>query len=171
MSVNKYIISDLHLSHLNMAIKRGFKNIEEHDQFIIDRWNSVVQKHDVVYILGDITMEKKAPYHLLDQMKGLKNAILGNHDRRQDVNELLKHVNSVCGCKSMGGNIFTHIPVHPSQLDRFKKNIHGHLHDENILIWKTLEMNDNIPIQIIDDRYVNVSCEQINYTPVLINEL
>ena len=43
MSVIRYI-SDLHLSHNNMAIKRGFKNYEEHDEHIVKTWNSIVSK-------------------------------------------------------------------------------------------------------------------------------
>src|SRR5690606_3234354 len=112
MSGKKFVIADLHFSHKNMASKRGFKSIEEHDQHIIDCWNSVVNKGDTVYILGDVTMEKKSPYYLLDQLKGYINVVLGNHDRRQDVPELLKHVNSVCASIKMNNCIFTHIPIH-----------------------------------------------------------
>ena len=57
-----FIISDLHLSHKNMAIKRGFKDEAEHDNFIIEQWNKVVSKKDTVWILGDITMEKSTPF-------------------------------------------------------------------------------------------------------------
>mgnify|MGYP002477993094 CR=1 FL=1 len=59
MSVVRFI-ADLHLGHTNMAIKRGFLTVEEHDEYIITQWNSVVNKRDVTYILGDITMEKKS---------------------------------------------------------------------------------------------------------------
>ena len=147
------VISDLHLSHLNMAIKRGFKTSEQHDQHIIDQWNSVVKKRDVTWILGDITMEKSSPYYLLDRLNGIKNVVLGNHDRPKDVTKLLNHVNKVCSSYRRGKTMFTHIPIHPCELDRFPINVHGHLHEKHIL----------------DDRYVNVSCEVIDYTPVEIN--
>jgi hypothetical protein len=61
----------------------------------------------------------------------------------------------ICSPNNPTGNkipfVVTHIPVHTSEVeDRWKGNIHGHLHDK-----------------IIDDsRYVNVSCEQTGYTPV-----
>jgi calcineurin-like phosphoesterase family protein len=95
MSSTTRYIADLHLSHLNMAIKRGFSSIEEHDELIIERWNRTVSKRDVTYILGDITMEKKSPYHMLSRLNGVKHVDLWNNDRNQDVQELLKHVHSV----------------------------------------------------------------------------
>lgn len=90
-----FVISDLHLSHKNMAIKRGFKDEIEHDKFIIEKWNKVVSKKDTVWILGDITMEKATPYPLLDKLNGYKKVVLGNHDQPQHVPELLKYVNSL----------------------------------------------------------------------------
>jgi calcineurin-like phosphoesterase family protein len=64
MSIVRFI-ADLHLSHENMAKRRGFSTIEEHDEHIIEKWNSVAK--DITYILGDIN-GKSAPYHLLDRL-------------------------------------------------------------------------------------------------------
>ena len=148
-----YGISDLHLGHTNMALKRGFSSVEEHDEYIISQWNKVVHKKDLVWIFGDVTMEKKNSYYLLDRMNGVKKVILGNHDRDQDVPELLKHVSGVCGMLKRRGFILTHCPIHESQLEGFYMNMHGHVHE------KTLN----------DERYVNLSAEVINYTPVLLS--
>jgi len=145
-----FIISDLHLSHKNMAIKRGFKDETEHDNFIIEQWNKVVSKKDTVWILGDITMEKATPYPLLDKLNGYKKVVLGNHDQPQHVKELLKYVNSVCGMIKYKGFVLSHCPVHESELERYYKNIHGHVHENSLA----------------DDRYINVSCEVVNFSPV-----
>lgn len=149
-----YLISDLHFGHRNMALKRGFSDETEHDNFIIQEWNKVVKKKDTVWILGDVTMEKSSNYHLLDKLNGFKKVVLGNHDKPQHIPELLKHVNSVCGMVKMKGYILTHCPIHESEIGRFSKNLHGHLHEN------TLE----------DDRYINVSCEALNYQPMLFPE-
>ena len=86
-------ISDLHFGYINMAIHRGFNSIEEHDNHIIREWNKVVRSpKDLTYILGDITMEKPNDYWKLNLLNGRKIVILGNHDRHQDVRELLNHV-------------------------------------------------------------------------------
>ena len=149
----KFVISDLHLGHINMALHRGFTSVEEHDNYIISKWNSVVNKNDTVYILGDITMEKSRDYYKLALLKGIKKVILGNHDSPQHVPELLKYVNSVCSSYKEKNCILTHIPIHPFEMNMYCKNIHGHVHENTV----------------DDDRYVNVSCEVINYTPQLLN--
>lgn len=144
-----FVISDLHLSHKTMALRRGFKDEKEHDAFIIDNWNSVVTKRDMVFIIGDVTMEDSKPYHLLSNLRGIKKVILGNHDRAEHINELLKYVIKVYGVVEYKHSILSHIPIHESQLTRFKKNIHGHLHENSLQ----------------DARYINVSCEVVNYRP------
>jgi calcineurin-like phosphoesterase family protein len=160
MSIVRYI-SDLHLNHNNMALRRGFVNFEEHDQYIIKNWNNVVNKRDVVYILGDVTFEKSTPYILLEQLNGIKKVILGNHDKPQHVPELLKYVNNVASMKYLkdkrfGNIIFTHAPIHPCELEyRYNINIHGHVHEN------TLE----------DKRYINVSAEVIDFKPKTLEEL
>jgi calcineurin-like phosphoesterase family protein len=164
MSVVRFI-ADLHLSHTNMATRRGFSTVEEHNEYIIEKYNSVVNKRDITYILGDITMEKSAPYHLLDRLNGLKHVVMGNHDRRQDVKKLLEHVESVAGMVSYKGIILTHCPIHPMELDyRYPKNIHGHIHDKQVM--KMLDGWEEI-----DERYICVSCERIDFTPKSLEEL
>lgn len=138
-----------------MATHRGFKDEWEHDEHIISKWNSIITKRDTVWILGDITMEKSTPYYILDRLNGIKKVVLGNHDQPQHVPELLKYVNHVCAYFEYKGYIFSHIPIHPSEVDRYIANIHGHNHEESIL----------------DNRYFNVACEQIGYTPILFDEI
>ena len=150
-----YVISDLHLSHENMAKHRGFIDSNEMNNHIINKWNSVVKKNDTVWILGDISMEKSAPYKILNLLNGIKKVVLGNHDLPQHVPELLKYVNFVCGSFKIKGVILTHIPINENELNRFNKNIHGHLH-----------MNS-----LDDPRYVNVSSEILNYTPIKLNDI
>ena len=159
MSGKVYIISDLHLGHKNMAIYRGFGSVEEHDQHIIDSWNSVVNKGDTIWILGDLTMEKSSEYYKLGLLNGNKKVVLGNHDmcKTSHNEKMLQYVNAVSGAVTdkKKGYVLTHIPIHPIELDRFKINIHGHLHEDIIG----------------DERYINVCCEQLNYKPVLLNSL
>lgn len=165
MSVVRFI-ADLHLSHQNMATRRGFSTVEEHDEYIIEKWNSVVHKRDVTYILGDVTMEKSAPYELLNRLNGVKHVVLGNHDRRQDVKKLLEYVDSVAGMVQYKGIMLTHCPIHPMELDyRFNKNVHGHIHEKQVMVdhWATK--------YIPDERYICVSCERVDYTPKTLEEL
>lgn len=162
MSGQVRFISDLHFGHRSMAYRRKFQSTDDMDKCIIDLWNVTVRKHDVTYILGDISMGNKKFYPLLKELNGIKKVILGNHDRPEDVPELLKYVNWVGGMykfkdKITNNKVFlTHCPMHPSELEYgVKYNVHGHVHENSIS----------------DSRYLNVSAEVINYTPKTIEEL
>lgn len=141
-------ISDTHFGHTNMALKRGFTSSDDMDAHIVYKWNAKVLKRDTVYILGDITMEK-SNYEILDRLNGYKKVVLGNHDMPQHIPKLLEHVNSVCGMTKREGCILSHCPIHESEIGRFSRNIHGHVHENSL----------------DDSRYINVSCEVVDYTP------
>ena len=159
--MSAYYISDLHFGHENMAIKRGFSCADEMNEYIIKSWNSVVNKKDTVYCLGDITMERSVFYPLLDKLKGYKKVILGNHDEPQHVPSLLTYVNSVSASRLIkngeyGNILLSHIPIHPQEFEyRLDYNIHGHVHTNTYK----------------DKRYINVSAEVIDYKPKTLEEL
>ena len=166
-----WVIADTHFGHKNMAIKRGFKDEFEHDEHIIDKWNSVVHKRDTVYILGDVTMESKKWFFRLDSLAGRKIVVLGNHDMRNHIEEMLKYVDQVVGMVKYSVNggksaFLTHCPIHTSELEfRVSGNVHGHIH-ENIIM-KDVQNDPSEPALLVpDERYVCVSAEQVNYTPV-----
>jgi calcineurin-like phosphoesterase family protein len=119
-------------------------------------WNEAVHPKDLVLILGDITLETPVFYEMLDHLNGRKKVVMGNHDSPKHCRKLLEHVEQVCGSiEYKRGVILTHIPIHESQMGRFWLNIHGHVHSESL----------------DDNRYVNVSAEAVDYTPVDIHQL
>jgi calcineurin-like phosphoesterase family protein len=158
-------IADLHFGHKFVAEHRGFESIEAHDEYIIAQWNRVVHKRDITYILGDVTMEKTDSYPLLDRLNGIKRVVLGNHDKPKHVPELLKYVETVSGMEKYKGIFLTHCPIHPMEMDyRVQRNIHGHIHDKQVMI-------EDSGCEIPDQRYVCVSCEQVDYKPKTLAEL
>lgn len=165
-------ISDYHFGHEVVAVRyRGFKNADEMNEFIIKQHNSVVKKKDLTYILGDITMENSKFYPLLNQMNGRKIVILGNHDIHKHVPELLKYVETVAGMIKYKGIFLTHCPIHPQELEyRVSRNIHGHLHEYNVTK-NIVTGTRNTTGKIKDSRYINVSCEQVDYIPRTLKEL
>ena len=54
-----YFTSDFHFCHNRDFIyeRRGFSSIEEHDQTIIDNFNSIITDEDILYILGDVFLD------------------------------------------------------------------------------------------------------------------
>ncbi len=78
-------IADLHFGHKNCLAydNREFKSIEEHDEALIDNWNSVVDIDDDVWILGDISWHPAMrTVELLKRLNGVKHLCIGNHDKK-----------------------------------------------------------------------------------------
>jgi len=149
----KWVISDLHLGHKNIlkysGSLRGGTTSEEHDKWIIEQWNSVVRKQDLVYVLGDAAMNEES-LKLVKKLKGEKKLIRGNHDI-QNTGTYLQYFNNVYGLYSHKGVFWlSHAPIHPQEL-RGRINIHGHVHQNSILL-------DNEP----DPRYIN-ACVEMSY--------
>lgn len=51
-----FFFSDFHHSHAKLLESRGFSTIKEHDEFIINGWNSVVDNESIVFYLGDLVL-------------------------------------------------------------------------------------------------------------------
>jgi len=77
-----WVTSDTHFSHANILkySNRPFESIEEHDEALINNWNSVVGPDDDVYHLGDFAF--RDPYHYAPKLNGNKFLVPGNHDRK-----------------------------------------------------------------------------------------
>ncbi len=166
MIAKTFFISDTHFSHENILKfephYRPFDTIEEHDQELIKRWNSVVRPNDIVYHLGDVVFGQKNLFKL-GFLNGDKRLIMGNHDC-YSTHEYLKYFTKLYGCLQWQGFcILSHIPVNPQQLSgRYRYNIHGHLHSKNVM----LPQLEGKEAYVNDPRYINVSVEQIDLTPI-----
>ena len=83
-----FFTSDLHLGHANVIRfqNRPFADVEEMNRTLICNYNSLVQKEDTVYILGDLAYRISADEAntLISRLNGRKYLILGNHDRQYD---------------------------------------------------------------------------------------
>jgi calcineurin-like phosphoesterase family protein len=75
-----YFTSDLHLGHKNVIgySKRPFASVEEMDEELIRRFNSVVKAGDTVYDLGDTYF--KSPRLYEGRFNGMTIRIKGSHD-------------------------------------------------------------------------------------------
>lgn len=160
-----WVVSDTHFGHDNIIqyCGRPFANAEIMDENLIENWNSVVKDGDIVYHLGDVYFGVNGR-DALSKLKGRKRLILGNHDNGKDqfLQKTFQKI-SVWRMFPEFGLLLTHVPVHESALERYEAgvlvskftNIHGHIH------------NNVSP----SPSHRNVSVEQINYTPINIDEL
>lgn len=86
-----YYISDLHFFHENVLRfdNRPYSSLEEMNKSLVDNWNDRVNPEDNVYFLGDFSFGKNPEtIKILNQLKGHKYLIKGNHDGRylKDIN-------------------------------------------------------------------------------------
>ena len=84
----RYYIADTHFFHRSLNEKmdqRGFEDIEQMNEYMIDQWNSKVRKNDEVVVLGDFSWGNASQTtEILDELKGKIYLIRGNHDRFLD---------------------------------------------------------------------------------------
>lgn len=167
-----YFIGDTHFGHkgiINFSATKPFRpfdTIEEHDEELIHRWNSVVNPKDTVWHLGDVAFGERNIHHI-GRCNGKKRLIMGNHDM-YSMDKYLQYFERVFGAVEFKGMVLTHIPVQEEQLKaRFFMNVHGHLHTNNVM--KLSKTNHGKEVK--DNRYFNVSCEQINLTPIPYDEI
>lgn len=159
-----FIISDTHFNHRNIIhyCDRPFTNTSEMNETLISNWNSIVKDEDFVFHLGDVGLPNKpgdewnSLEHIFSRLKGNKILILGNHDRKSAA-----YYKSLGFSKVYQGHLkineelwLSHMPL--NNLKPNVINIHGHIHDQ------VLELSS---------KYINVSVEVINYTPIELSTL
>ena len=155
----RFVISDLHLGHSNLARMRKFSSAEEQDELIRERWCETVGKNDIVFVLGDVTLHRASHLEELEfaSWPGRKVLIMGNHDDSNIIPFFDKAygVNEVRAMNKKYHIAMTHIPMHPNEVMRWSFNMHGHLHTN-----------------VIDDsHYINVCAEMLNYQPQPLDEV
>lgn len=156
MSVHKmFMISDMHFGHENIIKyeNRPFFDAEEMTNTIIKRWNSVVQRDDEVFCLGDVSFKNKdITTSIILGLNGIKTLILGNHDRSKS-NKWWHEVGfqEVSKYPIIVGEfyILSHEPIYLTESMPYA-NIHGHIHH----------------LKYESKQHFNVSVECIDYTPM-----
>lgn len=149
-----YLVGDTHFGHKGVTRFRPmFSSDQDHDLTILENINSVVNKRDTLWMLGDIAFNNEA-IKLLGEIRTKNiNVILGNHDLK-DKMLWVRYANNVFGAIKRNRMWWTHIPIHPQEL-RGIPNVHGHCH--------------NKPID--DPWYFCVSLEQIDYKPIMLHDV
>lgn len=156
-----WLISDTHFGHENIIkyCDRPFHSTAEMDEYILEKWNSVVKPGDKVYHLGDVYMGSgENAWNVLKRLHGQKRLVLGNHDdpKASPITRWFRKI-SVWRDFKEHGLVLSHIPLHPSSIKKGRINVHGHIH------------NKPSP----SGPYLCVCVEQppVSYTPIHIEEV
>lgn len=87
--VRKFYTSDTHFGHVGIIdmCQRPFKSVAHMDNEMVQRWNACVGAQDIVYHLGDFSMDLRDAdrvKRIFSLLNGKKYLILGNHDVDRD---------------------------------------------------------------------------------------
>jgi len=164
----RFVASDHHFYHERIlefcSEQRPFSCVDEMNEVIVERHNSLVKPNDHVWYFGDVVFgDAKSNLakrlEIIDRMNGIKHLLGGNHDKlRAAMSEYQKYFVSIEAYREFGHNkdICSHYPVHTHQVEkRYKFNVHGHMHDQLILL------PDGEP----DLRYINVCLDNRDLYP------
>lgn len=83
--MNYWFTADTHFSHGNIIryCNRPFSTIKEHDDTLIENWNKIIAKNDLVFHLGDFCFGRTDLDfdRYFSKLNGLIVFIKGNHDK------------------------------------------------------------------------------------------
>lgn len=125
-----YFTADTHFGS-NRTLKlsrRPFKNIVEMDKAFINNWNSIVDKDDIVYHLGDFGKSETIKY-----LNGKVVLLYGNYERDDD-QDILKNADKFWyivkedSIKLILDDLKLNLVHEPSKMEENFFNLFGHVH-------------------------------------------
>ena len=159
-----WLISDNHFNHQKIIeyCNRPFKTVEQMNEEMIKKWNSVVKEDDKIYHLGDFGFGSKEQIaNIISKLNGRIFLILGNHDnhtpqwyRDAGVKEVYDHPIII-----KDFIVLSHAPQ-PFICDSRTPyvNFFGHVHDSKMF-------------ETYGPRHFCACVERHNYKPVNIEEV
>lgn len=162
-----YFTADMHLGHRAIITmqNRPFESVEEMDRVLIQNYNSVVNRDDTVYILGDIChhMKVEEADGIIKKLTGKKYLIKGNHDKNYDP-RLFMDMQDFMKI-SVDGNHYA--LMHYPMMSWPKKNsggyqLHGHIHSR-------MDYNESNRAEGI--RRYDVGVDANNFFPVSVKQI
>ena len=177
MGKDIWFSSDHHFRHTNTwalfknpdgTPLRPFSSTKEMDERMIEEHNKLVRPQDSWYCLGDISMMRpRFVREQLNALNGHKRLVRGNHDIYK-TKEYLEFFEEIYGMRYIDGICFSHFPIHPASVGRYKAVAHGHIHT-----------GPELPPVVITEQegkqhvcpFINLTVEHTDYKPVNLDEL
>ena len=178
MSTKTWLVSDWHFNHDREFIwkVRGFENVQEMNEAIIERHNAIVRPGDIVYCLGDAclgggTPEKLAANKaLIERLNGNIIMLCGNHDTDsriamyQQCKNVIEAGKWADVIKYKGYSFYlSHHPTLTANLEKesLKQclcNLYGHTH-------QSYDFYEDRPYMF------HVGCDSTNCSPILLDDI
>lgn len=168
-----YYISDTHFNH-NAIISycdRQFSTAEEMNNYMIEKWNSIVSPEDTIIHIGDVSMGSQFDrVKILSNLNGKKILVAGNHDYKK----LFTHANifeEIVDYIYQDDLLIIHDPYEinsnynrvngftlKERYDSCKYLLHGHVHN-------------SFDVTLDFEKSINCCVELHDYTPKTIEQL
>ena len=169
-----FVTSDQHFNHAailtftnaatGQKVRSRFKDCKHMNEYMIEMWNAVVAKNDIVWQLGDFCMKDYEGFErdILPKLNGHISMVIGNHDNVRALSRMNRIRKIVADRRFEDkGLIMSHRPLHFSncwswRTKSWMRNLHGHIHEHD---------------SPTDHDYINLSVEKTNYMPIDIESL
>lgn len=171
-----WVYSDPHFGHANICKftnydgtpLRPWSDVEEMNKEMIEWYNELVSDNDRVYLLGDVAFTPADIRRFVSQLKGRICLVPGNHEPPK-MRKYFDLFDDVRGYVQRNGFIMSHIPIHEQSLSRWGLNIHGHLHNNQIMVYpEDFDINQE---EFPDRRYYCACVERTNFRPILLDQI
>ena len=154
-----FITSDHHFCHERIIsiCGRPFADVEEMNETLASRWNSVVGKNGVVYHLGDFCLGNREQIQgWFKRLNGRIRLIVGNHDRYKPRDYLAVGFDRVYEYPICVRGFYwlSHAPMF-LPVNSCYANVHGHIHQADYS----------------DSFHFNACVEKTDYAPVLFDDV
>ena len=171
LSPNKiWFTSDTHFFHDKIVeySQRPFASVEEMNEELIARWNSVVHRDGIVFHLGDFCFGKPDKWnHILDRLKGRIYLVLGNHDAGHISEEVAERFEAVAFQMRLNVNgqkiYLNHFPFLSYSGDNHGTwQLFGHIHSNQ----QASNIIDKHRLTLLQPGQYDVGVDNNNFTPV-----
>lgn len=166
-------IADIHAGHngIHNKFRTQFSSEKEHDDFIHHNILSEGNTNTTLWLLGD-TYFKSSTFWRLEEIRNKYqqvNIVLGNHCASSLPRFALQFKNvNVYGVQQKYGLWLSHVPIPDYELYR-GNCVHGHMHDKKVE--RTVFEYGNAVATEQDNRYFCVSCENVDYKPISLDNI
>ena len=145
--------------------KRPFETVEEMNKVLVEAWNSVVQKDDLVYVLGNFGWDPETTEECINKLNGRIHLMLGENDAAaveiseiSDTTDKLTISDKQIDVYQKSGIVFSHWPLQEGPKKR-KRYINAFGYHSNKL--KTDHKKG----------VINVSCDFWSFKPVKLSQM